>query len=913
MMEDKTLRWQGGSPEAEETLRMDCGVGEEKTRLYSGNPDTTAMLPGSSPGAYELNGSVYRIVRVISESSGEAQIYEIENGGQHYVLKLYYPNCSPKKGLLEVVRNMDFEMIVKIFDYGTVTLGTSVRTFEIMEYLEGGSLEEYPFDKDPESFRKIAFSGAAALYFCHRNGIIHKDIKPGNFFFRDREHRQLVLGDFGISSLCEDTDLLHKTTQARTPVYAAPEMYVNVIDGETELTAAVDFYSLGITLLYLWYGKNPFFGNERSMMRMKMEGKLPGLEELPSGVNRIIRGLTVVDASRRWGYPEVEKWFQGEKVEVYEGSPLLKYTAFVFDPEKHQVAVNAKELAVLLSENKKLGIRYLYGKKIEHWLEECGNIKLALELGDIVEKRFPMDQEAGIWAAVYTLDQAFPFLYPQGADTISAIIETFARGEGTGDQWKSLVDGRLLIWLSGKNEPLLVREIEALTKGQAFSMGLAYGVLYYLDRRCGYDLKTDTSREEIAGKMEIALQEAQYLTEEELAVRMEEFIGRAGKLTFYCKAHRWQEILDFREQCLNLHAKEYKERYGEYNLRIACYKFCSGLGHVPGYLCGKEGIKLDHPDDLKKISSDTLKQELQQGSLKAWLTLFFHENTGRTFERPCEYEKALEAYLNFIGQYDPGDYYYSRFDTARKQIKEKSGDLRRTRMKLRGWEIAGMLLLGISGGSLAVLIVFYGFSNIPLFSEVAFYVVGIPLGITGFVLSVRWAWFSGYGFIMGMLISLGGCLLWVAPVSGMGWLMKLYPEHTLPIVMITLALYVVVFYIQSFRHSVFRQKNLSIFWKEDVKLNLLEPLYFAYKSATVTFRASNLKLLNESMELLREIRNWGRVHYVIWILLLWLFIAGFVYFHPAWYNAPIPDVAWKNKIESLDINEYINKITGDKE
>ena len=76
----------------------------------------------------------------------------------------------------------------------------------------------------------MARQAAGALAYCHQNHLLHKDVKPTNYFFRDKEQQQLVLGDFGISAIQEGEGESFRTTQARTPIYAAPEMYTDVID-----------------------------------------------------------------------------------------------------------------------------------------------------------------------------------------------------------------------------------------------------------------------------------------------------------------------------------------------------------------------------------------------------------------------------------------------------------------------------------------------------------------------------------------------------------------------------------------------------------------------------------------------------------------------------------------------------------
>ena len=150
---------------------------------------------------FEVKGNFYRKVKCLSDNSGEAQVFLVENGCRELVLKIYYPNFSVKKKLMKIVASIDFEMIVKVYDFGKMYVDGVNRDYELMEYLQGGTLNHYHVNGDINKFRRIALQAAAALEYCHNNNVIHKDIKPGNFFFRDKEQKQLVLGDFGFSSV----------------------------------------------------------------------------------------------------------------------------------------------------------------------------------------------------------------------------------------------------------------------------------------------------------------------------------------------------------------------------------------------------------------------------------------------------------------------------------------------------------------------------------------------------------------------------------------------------------------------------------------------------------------------------------------------------------------------------------------
>ena len=411
-MDDKTFR--GAVPVANGTTTVTVRVTSSQPAA-SGNGEMTIRpgenTQGQTGGDVEflLKGRMYRSIKCLSDNSGEAQVFLVEGEEGQRVLKVYYPNFTIKKTLMRIIQNIGMEMIVRVYDYGKTYVDGKNRDYELMEYLRGGTLNEYDLDGDFNQFRRIALQAAAALAYCHNCNIIHKDIKPGNYFFREADHKEIVLGDFGISSVLEGDEKVHRTTQARTPVYAAPEMYNDVIDGEVEITPAVDFYSLGITLMTLWLGENPLSQNERVMMRKKNEGRLPRINELPDRVKMIVQGLTSVNPQTRWGYGEVERWFLGEDVKIDMSSPILKYRSFIVDPEKNLVADNVHELIPLLLDNERLSINYLYNGRIAGWLEQCGNVKLSSAVKDIVVNRYPVDQHAGLMAAVYVMEPTYPY------------------------------------------------------------------------------------------------------------------------------------------------------------------------------------------------------------------------------------------------------------------------------------------------------------------------------------------------------------------------------------------------------------------------------------------------------------------------------------------------------------------------
>ncbi len=128
-------------------------------------------------------------MNVISEGTGEAQIYLVEHEKDQSVLKLYYPNLMPPPNftIIESVKSYaETGSFVQVFDCGEwIDPATGMkRIYELMEYCTGGSLEQLNVNKDEKLIGEIALQCGASIQFLNsKGGVIHRDIKPANFFF----------------------------------------------------------------------------------------------------------------------------------------------------------------------------------------------------------------------------------------------------------------------------------------------------------------------------------------------------------------------------------------------------------------------------------------------------------------------------------------------------------------------------------------------------------------------------------------------------------------------------------------------------------------------------------------------------------------------------------------------------------
>ncbi len=147
----------------------------------------------------------YKVVDMLGQRSGESLVYlcqDIKKEDKNVVLKLYNTGFTPKEEILRKLVEVTHPDIINVLAYGY--LGSQL--YEIMEYAEGGSLlerlRERPFSEE-ELIKYVIPEVLNGLKFCHENDIVHRDIKPSNIFYRDKKKSDIVIGDFGISSVIE--------------------------------------------------------------------------------------------------------------------------------------------------------------------------------------------------------------------------------------------------------------------------------------------------------------------------------------------------------------------------------------------------------------------------------------------------------------------------------------------------------------------------------------------------------------------------------------------------------------------------------------------------------------------------------------------------------------------------------------
>lgn len=368
---------------------------------------------------FVLNKVMYRNVRVISEESGEAKIFEVEADGKRYALKMYRYGIRPDHAVLDrIMKLRGSGLLVDIYDHGTWHDDQQGVDFdyEVMQLCPGGSLATVQLEGNEGQLKEIALKMTAAIDFLHRKGIVHRDVKPANFMFTDEARTRFVLTDWGFAKIL-DKNGRAVSDDGRTKIYTAPELYIKIPGQVSYVDPRVDFYSLGMSLLALWRGEGLFIADEQQLVSQKLDEELPypGRKEMSEHMLSLIKALTRNNPEKRAGFEDIRRWAAGEI--IYHDTAADNVDAeyrIVFSGEKNLIAHNHEELGAMMWDNQKLAKKYLYGNMIADWLKEAGRPEMAMRMREITEMEYPSDTDTGLYAACLELMPQMPFYGVKG-------------------------------------------------------------------------------------------------------------------------------------------------------------------------------------------------------------------------------------------------------------------------------------------------------------------------------------------------------------------------------------------------------------------------------------------------------------------------------------------------------------------
>src|SRR5262245_29477527 len=227
-----------------------------------------------SPGvdlAFALNtldGRYHVVDRIAAGGMGE--VYRAHDAvlERPVAIKVLHRNLAGDAGFVERFRrearaaaSLNHQNIVAVHDWGSV----DGIYYMVMEYVAGRSVRELLHERGvlaPAQAADVLEQTLAALQHAHRQGIVHRDVKPENLMVtRDGV---VKVADFGLARALADAQITEAGTVTGTVQYLAPEQ----LQGEPA-DPRTDLYALGIVAFELLTGRLPFAGETQMAIAYK--------------------------------------------------------------------------------------------------------------------------------------------------------------------------------------------------------------------------------------------------------------------------------------------------------------------------------------------------------------------------------------------------------------------------------------------------------------------------------------------------------------------------------------------------------------------------------------------------------------------------------------------------------------------
>ncbi len=176
--------------------------------------------------------------------------------------------------------------------------------FIAMEFVDGRELKEAFANEErfrPADVERIMSQILSALDYSHRQGVVHRDVKPANIFLL--ADGTVKVADFGIAHI-ESSNLTQVGTVVGTPNYMSPEQIMGLpVDGRS------DIFSSGVILYQFLTGERPFAGSSTTtMQKVLKEDPLPPSTlnvQLPPAIDAVVRKALAKRADDRYQTAQV--------------------------------------------------------------------------------------------------------------------------------------------------------------------------------------------------------------------------------------------------------------------------------------------------------------------------------------------------------------------------------------------------------------------------------------------------------------------------------------------------------------------------------------------------------------------------------------------------------------------------------
>ena len=198
----------------------------------------------------------------------------------------------------KVVAGLRHSNIVQIFDFATI----DGHPYIVMEYLKGPTLATYLRNLHqrkkriaPDQVARLLNELSVALDYAHGQGVVHRDIKPGNILLHNNNNDipldkpltndvEAVITDFGLVRIMNTASQTASGTVSGTPAYMSPEQARG--DPTDHRT---DIYSLGVVLYEMLAGRVPFEADSTlTVLHMQIHTTPPPIPGIPARVQAVM-------------------------------------------------------------------------------------------------------------------------------------------------------------------------------------------------------------------------------------------------------------------------------------------------------------------------------------------------------------------------------------------------------------------------------------------------------------------------------------------------------------------------------------------------------------------------------------------------------------------------------------------------